>query len=140
MCHRLDVGARLECDVLTLSLADLLLTKVQIARLTRKDVTDIVALLLDHGMGDDETAINLSYISELLAADWGWWYTVKHNLARITETLPALGLSKCEAVEAARQVAQLDSALERAPKTLKWRVRARLGTRVRWRDEPEGRA
>jgi hypothetical protein len=62
MEHTLDFRERLMLDELTIPITDLLLTKLQIERLTEKDVKDIIAILEDHQMGheDDGETINLS--------------------------------------------------------------------------------
>ena len=50
MCHGLDLRPRLGLHTHTLPLADLLLTKLQIAQLNKKDVVDIAALIVDHDL------------------------------------------------------------------------------------------
>src|SRR5262245_27125179 len=60
MCHRLPIAERLDREPLTIPLAELLLTKLQIVHMNEKDVRDVCALLLDHPLGeDDHETINL---------------------------------------------------------------------------------
>ena len=59
MCHTLDFADRLTQDPGTLTLADLLLSKLQIVRLTDRDVADVAALLADHAIIDDGSGIEL---------------------------------------------------------------------------------
>lgn len=136
MCHRLTLTGRLDLHETTLPLADLLLTKLQVAELNAKDVTDAAALLLDHDLTADETGINVTYITDLLARDWGWWRTVSHNLemlpAHLGGRLPEPGR---EIVMA--QAKRLLDAIEQAPKSLRWKARAKAGDRIAWRDDPE---
>jgi hypothetical protein len=54
MCHRLDLDGRLETDHPALPSADLLLMKLQVVELNRKDVTDAAALLSTHRLDDDD--------------------------------------------------------------------------------------
>lgn len=137
MCHVLELDKRLELQAETLPPVDLLLTKLQIAQLNRKDVVDVVALLLDHDVTTDDTGINVDYLCEILCADWGWWRTVSENVTRTLEHLPSLGLD-ASAVDVVEQRAiRIVGEVERRPKTLRWRMRARVGDRVPWRDEPE---
>ena len=48
MSHTLDLGARLEAEPETLAAAELLLTKLQIAEINAKDLSDVAMLLWDH--------------------------------------------------------------------------------------------
>jgi hypothetical protein len=136
MCHSLDLSARLDVHDTTVSLADLLLTKLQVAELNEKDVTDAAALLLDHPLSEDESGINLSYVVELLSRDWGWWRTVTENLralpAHLSDRLPP---DSSESVQA--QLTELLQEIEAAPRSLRWRARAKAGDRLPWREEPE---
>jgi hypothetical protein len=52
MCHRLDLDDRLGVDHPALPAADLLLTKLQVLELNRKDVTDVAALLTTHKLDE----------------------------------------------------------------------------------------
>src|SRR5437899_3214272 len=80
MCHTVPIADRLDVDPLTVPLAELLLTKLQIVHLNEKDQRDILALLLSHPIGEgDDDVINGARIAELLADDWGLWRTTKMN-------------------------------------------------------------
>ena len=48
MSHELDFADRLELEPLTLTAADLLLAKLQVAEINHKDLSDAAMLLLDH--------------------------------------------------------------------------------------------
>jgi len=89
MCHKLPVADRLHLEPLTLPLAELFLTKAQIVSLNRKDVLDLVALLLDHppGHGDEET-INQDLIAGLCAHDWGLYTTLTMYLQKVGSAWP----------------------------------------------------
>jgi len=140
MCHKLPLSGRLEVEPFSVPLAELFLSKAQIVQLNRKDVLDLVALLLDHPVaaGDDET-INRERIAELCARDWGLYTTVTNTLRVLSDLL---GRGEVQLEEGQRQlveqrIATLHAALEAAPKTSGWKLRARLGTRVRWYQEVE---
>jgi len=137
LCHELPLNDRLELDEVTLPLADLLLTKLQVARLNHKDVTDSVALLLDHDVSDDEDSINGRYISELLGRDWGWWRTVTENLGTIRRLAPGLPLTGPESTLVDRRLDDLSEQIEATPRAVRWRLRARIGDRRPWRLNPE---
>jgi hypothetical protein len=136
MCHRLVLGPRLGVHETTVSLSDLMLTKLQVAELNAKDVTDAAALLLDHDLRADERGINVPYITELLRADWGWWRTVTHNLRALPGHLDrqAVGGDPQRIAGAAEALlAEIDA----APKTRRWKLRAKAGDRIAWREDPE---
>lgn len=136
-CHEVSWINRLEVENLTLPLAEMLLEKMQIVKINEKDIIDTIMLLLDHPFGDqDEETINISRIGGLCAQDWGLWRTVTMNLEKVAR----LGQSYTELGEAekARLVSQVSSALEhihRQPKSFGWKLRAKVGDRVKWYQE-----
>jgi hypothetical protein len=137
MCHRLDLSKRLEVDPRTLGLADLLLTKLQIAELNRKDTQDLAALLLDYPLTEDEEGINAGYVADLLARDWGWWRTVTANFGLFEHHLPALEIPEPGTATILQRLDQLRQGVEAKKKSFAWRSRAKLGDRIAWRAEPE---
>lgn len=136
MCHRLVLRGRLTLDPLTLTLADLLLTKLQIAGLNRKDATDVAAILLDHELTAGGGGVDLPYVTGLLAADWGWWRTVTANLEVLPAALPE-HLDAGSRNRIAGQVGTLRAAIDNRRKSMAWRMRARVGDRVPWRLDPD---
>ena len=53
-CHAIPLQDRLQVDAPTLPLAELLLAKLQIVKVTEKDFVDMIALLLEHELGEDD--------------------------------------------------------------------------------------
>jgi hypothetical protein len=137
LCHELELKRRLDLHPQTISLADLLLTKLQVARLTEKDVVDAAALLLDHGLTDDENGINVPYVCGVLGSDWGWWRTSTETLAALKEHVSSLPLDRAQQRAVQGQIAELQNSIEGAPKSRRWHLRARIGDRMAWREEPE---
>jgi hypothetical protein len=137
MCHRLDLSARLTIDEETLTLADLSLTKLQIAELNRKDAQDVLALLVDHPLTEDDTGINGRYVAGLLGRDWGWWRTATANLDLLARLLPTMALAESQRAVAEGRLADLRERIDGSGKTLGWKARAKLGDRVPWRSDPE---
>ena len=144
MSHRFEFADRLQVDRPTIPLAELLLTKLQIAQINRKDILDGLALLSEYPLGRvDEGTINLDRIIALTSNDWGWWRTFTGNLDkfeayRTTKLEPAeldFGRPPHFAVDA--QIVALLAAIEAAPKSTRWKLRARVGERVQWYIEPE---
>jgi len=136
----LIVADRLEIEPLTLPLAELFLSKAQIVELNRKDLLDLLALVLDHdaGPGDDET-INVDLISELCAKDWGLYTTISMTIHKLCAALEEgeVELDPEEAQTIKRRLVAIEKAMDEAPKTMAWKMRARVGTRVRWYEEVE---
>jgi hypothetical protein len=137
MCHSLSLSDRLEIDSRTISLSDLLLTKLQVARLSRKDVSDISALLLDHPVTDDDAGVNAEYMADLLARDWGWWRTATETLSRLESLLVELPIDATAVETISNRVAALEDRIEMRSKGVRWRTRAKVGDRLPWREDPE---
>lgn len=139
MCHSIPIDARrLQLEPLTLPLAELLLTKMQIVQLNEKDVRDLCALLLDHSFGDgDEETFNLPYIAGLCARDWGLWKTVRMNTGKVQDFADAYDLESSQKLTIAQRLDVLRTALDDVPKSLKWKARDKIGERVQWYDLPE---
>jgi hypothetical protein len=138
MCHRLDLRDRLALDAPTLPLADLLLTKLQVVELNEKDVTDLLALLADHDLdGEEGEAIGTARILAVTADDWGFEHTIRRTLTRVRDAAVAYELDGSTTARIQARIDRLVELLDRAPKTRRWRMRARLGERVRWFELPE---
>jgi len=136
MCHEIDLRDRLKVARVTIPLADMLLTKLQIVEINEKDVKDIIAILKDHEIDerDEEEIINGRYIAKLCSADWGLQRTVEINFEKVLDIAGNYGIN--ERVIADR-IAKLRKMIEEEPKTLRWKMRAKIGERVRWYELPE---
>ncbi len=138
MCHDLPLSERLTLEPATLPVAELALTKLQIVELNEKDRTDLYALLLAHEVaGADGPALNGARIAELCAADWGLWKTCTLNFGRLRDALPSAPLTPTQSEVIAGRLDALERGVEAAPKTRRWRLRARIGERVRWFKTPD---
>jgi hypothetical protein len=138
MSHVIPLEGRLALEPLTVPLAELLLTKLQIAELNEKDVRDSVALLLGHPVEDEDgEAVNAVRIAELLSDDWGLWRTITGNLAVCRDHLGSYGLEEGETRLVAERIEALTARIEAEPKSRSWRLRARIGERKRWYETPE---
>ncbi len=138
MCHRIPITERIALEPLTLPLAELLLTKMQIVQMNEKDICDLCALMLDHPLGDgDAETINLPYIARLCADDWGLWKTISLSAQKVRGYCDTHDLEPDQRRTIADRLAALRAALEAAPKSLRWKVRDRVGERVPWYELPE---
>ncbi len=140
MCHVVNFRDRLHLDFPTISLADMTLEKVQIVQLNEKDVKDMLMLFAAHPVGsEDQETINGKYIADLLAKDWGFYHTTTVNLGKIRNALQRYqALFRPEDVKRVEErIALLLDMIERAPKSLKWKARAAVGTKVQWYNDVE---
>lgn len=140
MCHKLPLSTRLGVEPLTVPLAELFLSKAQIVQLNRKDVLDLLALLLDHPVaaGDRET-INREVLAGLCGRDWGLFTTVSLTLGTLEGVLSRdeVALDDGQQRTVQERLAAVRSAIEAAPKSTGWKLRAKVGRRVRWYQEVE---
>jgi len=132
--HVIQWNNRLEVDNPSIPLAEMLLEKMQIVKINEKDVIDTIMLLLEHPLGDkDHETINIKYIAGLCSADWGLWRTTTMNLDKVRQL--AQGYTQLTLEQKEKINSQVKSALthiEQTPKSLAWRLRARVGDRVKW--------
>jgi hypothetical protein len=143
MCHRLDLSGRLEEHAYARDAADLLLTKLQIHEINRKDLVDAVRLVLTHenadiaGGGDGRTSsMSLDRLRSVTAGDWGWFTTVTDNLA-LVRTAGGVLLEPGEASVVQTRVDEIDESLRSAPKSMRWKARSVVGRKTPWYELPE---
>ena len=130
-CHTIELRDRLAARDLTVPVEDLLLQKLQIVRQTVTDRMDAAALLATHPVGESRIpgeAIDPDYVAGLLARDWGFHHTATANLAALRDEVAGNG----SAGTVRGRVDALLGAIEAAPKSVRWRARARVGERMQW--------
>jgi hypothetical protein len=141
MCHKIDFRKRLLIDYPTISLADLLLEKLQIVEINEKDVKDVIVLLIDHKIGDkdEKETINIEYIANLLSKDWGFYYTVTTNLNKIKKLVDSYAqvLTQNKVEDVKNKIDIILDKIEKKPKSMGWKMRAKIGTKTKWYKEVE---
>ena len=139
MCHTLDFRPSFDRQPFTIDAVDVLLSKLQIVELNEKDLRDIVHLLAGLPVGGgSQPSIDTDRFGKLLGSDWGWWRTVTGNLAKLEELLGERALIPDNHVyEPVAQAARLLELAVETPKSMKWKLRANVGERVRWYELPE---
>jgi hypothetical protein len=154
MCHKFEFGDRLSKSTPTLPLAELLLSKLQVVKINRKDVLDALVLLAEHPLAADDGApdartgqgcINVPRILSFTSNDWGWWRTVTGNLDTLDQYLATdlapgdLDLDNGREVlfDPRAQITSLRASIDDAPKSTRWRLRAKVGERSTWYQDPE---
>jgi len=134
-CHPISFIGRLELDFPTITVADLLLEKLQIVQINAKDLFDVVILLLEHYLKDsqDKDNLDINRVTGLWANDWGFYYTGTTNLKKVltfVEEMKVLDSSQKQSVK--DKVNYLLQRVEEQPKTLRWKLRSLIGTKIRW--------
>jgi hypothetical protein len=138
MCHSIPITERISVHPTAVPLAELMLTKLQIVELNAKDQSDIITMLYHHDVteGDDGT-INAKRVAELCSSDWGLWRTTKMNTERTRQALAGDGTASDVRSVAGPRLEALWERIESQPKSGRWKMRNRVGDKVRWYEEPE---
>ena len=138
MAHRLPLSDRLAIRDDTLAPSDLLLTKLQVVELNAKDRGDAYALLgaIPINEQDGPSQIGLDRLTSITTSDWGWHRTCELNLERLRQGLGEVALPDKTALRIREAIDRIEDAMEGAPKSRSWRLRARIGERKRWYEEP----
>jgi hypothetical protein len=133
-CHTVPWKGRLELEPETIPLAEMLLQKMQIVEINEKDLIDAITLLLEYPLGDtDDGTVNIGRIAQLCAGDWGWWRTLTMNLDKVRTMAEHYDEMTDEETRRVRE--QVQAALDRIeaePKSMSWRLRAKVGDRKKW--------
>jgi len=139
MCHSINLKEAIDSSQsMALDVTHLLMTKLQIVEITEKDLLDIICLLLTHEVSerDDEEVISLRKICEITSNDWGIYKTFTITLEKIKGILPRYLLEE-EVRFVKEKIELILNKIESEPKTVKWKLRAQIGERVRWYELPE---
>lgn len=133
MDHDISLKNRLIIEDYTISISDLLLSKIQIHSINEKDIRDILTILKDIPSGKDEKGgINRNYIAGLCARDWGLYHDVMQNIEKCSVFLHHYHLPEHDTNEIQQKLETLAVEIQNHPKTLKWRIRAKLGNSIPW--------
>ena len=137
-----NVHARLELDRPTLPLADLLMTKLQIVELNEKDVKDIICLLMDHDLSEDDgdrERINVTRLVEECSREWGIYKSFATNLNSVKTLASNYAPDGNASLGVVEKIDRIVNLIEAAPKSLKWKMRARVGEKRPWYETPDVR-
>ncbi len=138
MCHKIPITERMNLDSPTIPLAELLLTKLQIYEMNEKDIRDVCALLLDHPLGETDTeTINVNRITQLTGDDWGLWKTSMLSISKVKRYLETVEMELPNRNTLNARIGGLEAALTTSPKSMKWKMRDRVGDKVKWYELPE---
>jgi hypothetical protein len=139
MCHTINFDGRWQVDSPTIPLAELVLEKAQIVKINEKDIKDLLILFLSHELSDgDKDTINCKLIADTLSKDWGFYYTVTVNLTKVLNLINNYGgLDNAQRQTIMKRISNLRDEIEKHPKTISWRFRAKAGTKKKWYGDVE---
>lgn len=133
-CHVLELRDRLDVDELTIPLAELFLEKMQIYQINEKDIVDTMMLIAEHPVGESDTeTINAPVIAGVLAGEWGFWRTVTGNMEKLLDLNSKTDLfddQEKQLIES--RIGEIREHIDREPKPLAWKMRSKVGDRVKW--------
>ncbi|ABW01216.1 nucleotidyltransferase family protein [Caldivirga maquilingensis] len=137
--HVINLKDRLEVFKPTIPPSDLLLTKLQIWSISERDIKDIVALLFKFRISNNDSMneLNINRLIELTSNDWGLYKTIMVNLSRVTEYIRSKGELSNISGDVISKINDISLKIEKAPKSMRWRLRSIIGERVKWYEEPE---
>jgi len=138
-CHTIYFKNRLDGPWLTIPLEEMLLQKLQIVRINDKDLKDLSVLFLEHDITPGASdGIDANYIASLFAKDWGFFHTGTTNLKKFHRYLKNIAeLTKDNKAVIRGKIDALLKVIDAEPKTLGWKLRSKIGTKLKWYNEVE---
>lgn len=137
-CHVIPLRDRLGVDFPTIPLAELFMEKMQIVKINEKDIIDTIMLIREHEIGEDDIEmINVKLIARRCAQDWGLWKTITMNLDKVSQKLEQYRtqLAGEDYEDVTQKIATIRRYIEKEPKSLAWKMRSKIGERVKWYKE-----
>jgi hypothetical protein len=137
--HDVWIGDRIDIDDYAISLADLLISKLQAGRFEEKDLRDVVAVVKDLPLGDVDAGhqINVGHTAEVCSRDWGLYLDVTTNIDAVEDNLALFGFDADVRERIVQALDTIEDAIAEEEKTFRWRLRSRFGKRLAWRREME---
>ncbi len=135
MCHRFNFRDSLEPGAYTLPITELVMTKLQVMEKTEKEYRDLLAAFTDFDVTEGRGGIDGSKMAAMCAADWGIYTTFSKSLTSLKQWAGELAGDGEEVI--LTRVERLLAMLDAKPKTLAWRMRARIGEKAKWYDTPD---
>ena len=112
---------------------------MQIVEINLKDFKDTIVLLLEHPLSHQQAgakSIDVDYLTGIMRQDWGFYHTFTTNLKRVPDYLTEFTSMEAPQQTVVRdRIGELLKVMDEAPKTIGWKMRAKIGTRTRWYQE-----
>jgi len=139
MDHAIDFRDRLEINTYAIDPGDLFLSKLQIGNLNEKDAHDVITLCKDVYVDfqPHPGVLDLQHVAETCGRDWGLYIDVMSNIDAVVDRLADYDLSPRDAARVRHTLELAQDMMTEQSKTLRWRLRSRIGKRMRWYSEVE---
>lgn len=139
MDHAIDFRDRLEINTYAIDPADLFLSKLQIVNLNEKDAHDVITLCKDVYVDfrPHPGVLDLHHVAATCANDWGLYIDVMNNIDTVVDHIADYDLSPRDAARVRRTLELAQDMMTEQAKGLRWRLRSRIGKRLRWYSEVE---
>lgn len=131
MNHSWSIHDRLLEGEYTLPFEDLVLSKLQVVHLTKKDFSDLLVL----GLSSQAEGADMDYLGRVAAKCWGFTHTVLQNSERVLRDGDGIVTGGTE--KAGAFFERVLHATEVAQKRPSWYLRSLFAERVRWYEPAE---
>jgi hypothetical protein len=135
MCHKFNFKESILAGTYTLPITQLVMTKLQVVEKTDKEYLDLLAAFRDFHVTDGPGGIRGDEIAELCSRDWGMYTTFRKSLEATSARAGQLEAGERDRIT--HEVQKLLAMMEDRPKSLSWKMRARIGEKARWYELPE---
>lgn len=134
MEHDVVLKDRLTIEDYTISISDILITKLQIYTMNEKDLRDILTIVKDVSLGEEDKSgmINKRYISKLCSRDWGLYTDIISNIDKCLNLMHHYNLSLEEVEQIQNKLKTIKEMIENESKTRRWKLRAKIGKKKAW--------
>jgi hypothetical protein len=134
MEHDVVLKDRLTLEDYTISISDILITKLQIYTMNEKDLRDILTIIKDVSLGEEDKSgiINVKYIAKLCSSDWGLYIDILSNIDKCLNLIHHYNLSPEEVEQIQNKLKKIKEIIEKEPKTRRWKLRAKIGKKKAW--------
>jgi len=134
MEHDVVLKDRLTIEDYTISISDILITKLQIYTMNEKDLRDILTIVKDIPLGEEDKSgmINKRYISKLCSRDWGLYTDIISNIDKCLNLMHHYNLSLEEVEQIQNKLKKIKEMIEKESKTRRWKLRAKIGKKKVW--------
>jgi len=135
MCHKFNFKESILAGTYTLPVTQLVMTKLQVVEKTDKEYLDLLAVFRDFPVTSGPVGIRGDEISELCSRDWGMYTTFRKSLEATSARAQLLEQKERDRI--LPRIHELLRMMESQPKSLSWKMRARIGEKARWYELPE---
>ncbi len=134
-CHDIEINKYDFRDQYTLNLSDLLLSKLQIVQLSETDIYDLWVLLFRlFKMEKQEQKKEIQSLISVLSINWEFYYTVKMNINKLMDKKSS-EIFIIKYAEMNYFLKNLENEIEQCTKSLAWKLRSIVGTKLKWYKE-----